>query len=100
MSGEQEDDLIGKACVYLLESRYPDGCSGNTTSGLSGGRQQRSLREAGKYSTRRLGWTLLERRYIIYKLASILCHTVLIQSSKQCIIIIIIIIIIIVNIVI
>ena len=32
-------------------------------SGLSGGRQQRSLREAGKYSTRRLGRTLLERRY-------------------------------------
>ena len=30
MSGEQEDDLVDKACVYLLESRYPDGCSGNT----------------------------------------------------------------------
>ena len=27
MSGEQEDDLVDKAC---LESRYPDGCSGNT----------------------------------------------------------------------
>ena len=30
MSGEQEDDLVDKACVYLLKSRYPDGCSGNT----------------------------------------------------------------------
>ena len=30
MSGEQEDDLVDKACVYLLESRYPDGFNGNT----------------------------------------------------------------------
>ena len=30
MSGEQEDDLVDKACVYLLESCYPDGFSGNT----------------------------------------------------------------------
>ena len=28
-SGEQEDDLIDKACAYLLESRYPEGCSSN-----------------------------------------------------------------------
>ena len=25
----EEEDLIDKACVYLLEHRYPDGCSGN-----------------------------------------------------------------------
>ena len=30
MSGEQENDLVDKACVYLQESRYPVGCSGNT----------------------------------------------------------------------
>ena len=30
LSGEQEDDHVDKACVYLLESRYPDCCSGNT----------------------------------------------------------------------
>ena len=25
----EEEDTIDKACVYLLEHRYPDGCSGN-----------------------------------------------------------------------
>ena len=25
----EEEDLIDKACIYLLEHRYPDGCSGN-----------------------------------------------------------------------
>ena len=25
----EEEDIIDKACVYLLEHRYPDGCSGN-----------------------------------------------------------------------
>ena len=71
MSGEQEDDLVDKICVYLATLM----AVAAILSGLTGGRQQRSLREAGKYSTRRLGRTLLERRY--YKLASILCHTVI-----------------------
>ena len=25
----EEEDLIDKACVYLLEHCYPEGCSGN-----------------------------------------------------------------------
>ena len=29
MSREQEEDLTDKACSYLLEGRYPDGCSSN-----------------------------------------------------------------------
>jgi len=25
----EEEDLIERACTYLLEHRYPDGCSSN-----------------------------------------------------------------------
>ena len=72
MSGEQEDDLVDKAC---LENCYTLVAVAAILSGLSGGRQQCSLREAGQYSTRKQGRTLLEGRY--YKLASIVCHTVI-----------------------
>ena len=52
MSGEQEDDLVDKACLYLLENRYPEGSNA------------RYARQGSIY-TRRLGRTLLERRYYI-----------------------------------
>ena len=61
MSGEQEEDLVSKACsyMYLLERQYPDDCS-SMLSVQSEGRQERSLYEAEKSSTRRLGRTLYE----------------------------------------
>ena len=79
MSGEQEDDLVDKACVYLLESRYPDCCSGNTKRIIQ--RKATTLATRGGevfYKKAREG--LCWKEGIIFKLASILCHTV-IQSS-------------------
>ena len=50
MSGEQRDDLVHKACVISWKVATLMAVAA-ILSGLSGGRQQRSLREAGKYST-------------------------------------------------
>ena len=63
MSGEQEDDLVDKACVYLLDSRYPDGCSGNTERIIRRKAATLVTRGGEVFYKKAIGRTLLERRY-------------------------------------